>query len=165
MNTTTGQPIRPSLITRTMVRAQPGTLFAVGDNMQRRGHGGQAAAMRGEPNAIGIPTKWAPRTGPDAFFQDSDWNRTEVRAAINSAFCKLAAALLAGRTVAVPADGLGTGRAELHARAPQIAAAIAARLARLEALATSNTARQPAATTIQSRYRQPQYITPEREYR
>jgi len=44
-------------ITRQMLRAEPGTLWVFGDNLQRKGLGGQAKEMRGEPNAIGIPTK------------------------------------------------------------------------------------------------------------
>ncbi|KKL05458.1 hypothetical protein LCGC14_2605850, partial [marine sediment metagenome] len=47
-------------ITRQMLRDEPDTLFVFGDNMQRRGLGGQAFAMRGEPNAVGIPTKIFP---------------------------------------------------------------------------------------------------------
>ena len=135
--------IRPGRITRTMLREQPGALFAFGDNMQRQGFGGQAAAMRGEPNAVGIPTKWRPHTGPDAFFRDADWDRPEVRGAINAAFSQLAAAIRAGHTVAIPADGLGTGRAELATRAPRIAAAIALRIARLEALTETGSTDSP----------------------
>ncbi|MBN9560441.1 MAG: hypothetical protein J0H14_06880 [Alphaproteobacteria bacterium] len=123
-----------------MLRAHPDTLFVFGDNMQRRGYGGQAAAMRGEPNAVGIPTKWAPSTAPAAFFADSDWDRPDVRDAIDSAFILLADALRAGRSVAIPADGLGTGRAELATHASRIAAAIAARIARLEAIAAASPA-------------------------
>ena len=130
--------IRPRRIIRAMLRGQPETLFAFGDNMQRCGLGGQAREMRGEPNAVGVPTKWAPHIGPDAFFRDSDWDRQEVREAIDAAFLQLAAAIKAGRTVAIPADGLGTGRAELASRAPRIAAAIAARITRLEAIAASS---------------------------
>ena len=137
MTASPGSLVRLAYVTRAMLRARPHTLFVFGDNMQRRGYGGQAAAMRGEPNAVGIPTKWAPSTAPAAFFADSDWDRREVRDAIDSAFIRLADALRAGRSVAIPADGLGTGRAELATRAPRIAAAIAARIARLEAIAAS----------------------------
>ena len=55
-------------ITRADLRANPDTLYVFGDNMRRRGMGGQAAEMRGEPNAVGIPTKWRPsRTEWDFF--------------------------------------------------------------------------------------------------
>ena len=56
-----------------MVRRQWGTtVFVFGDNMERCGFGGQAAAMRGEPNAVGVPTKWAPGSAPADFFCDDD---------------------------------------------------------------------------------------------
>ncbi len=45
--------------TRAYIRAHPDWLFVFGDNMMRRGFGGQAAEARGEPNAIGIATKRA----------------------------------------------------------------------------------------------------------
>ncbi len=41
------------------------------DSVQRHGLAGQAKEMRGEPNAIGVATKWAPSTNPKAFFDDS----------------------------------------------------------------------------------------------
>lgn len=44
-------------ISRAYVRANRDKLFLFGDNLERRGFGGQAAAMRAEPNAVGIPTK------------------------------------------------------------------------------------------------------------
>jgi nucleoid DNA-binding protein len=126
--------LRPTYITRAMLRAQPEVLFAFGDNMQRAGLGGQARAMRGEPNAVGVPTKWAPHRGPTAYFTDADWSRDEVRAAIDAAFDQLAAALRRGGRIAFPADGLGTGRAELANRAPRIARHITDRIAALEVL-------------------------------
>jgi hypothetical protein len=52
-----GKVIRLKHITREMVRADPSTVFVFGDNMARNGLAGQAKEMRGEPNAIGVPTK------------------------------------------------------------------------------------------------------------
>jgi hypothetical protein len=114
-----------------MVRAEPQTLFCFGDNMQRRGMGGQAAAMRGAANAIGVPTKWAPAHHPDAYFTDDDWRDADVRQAIAGAFDQIEAALVAGRDVVIPAAGLGTGLAELPRRAPRIFAYIEGRIAAL----------------------------------
>jgi hypothetical protein len=45
--------VRP---TRATARRYTDALFAFGDNLARTGRGGQAAALRGEPNAVGIPT-------------------------------------------------------------------------------------------------------------
>jgi hypothetical protein len=48
-------------ITRKDLRENPDKRYVFGDNVERRGYGGQAKEMRGEPNAIGVVTKWAPR--------------------------------------------------------------------------------------------------------
>lgn len=117
---TRGRLIRQTLITREQVRAKRSTLFVFGDNMARQGYGGQAAAMRGEPNAIGVPTKHAPARHPRAYFTDADWQDDRVRDAIASALDRIEAALAEGRDVVIPADGLGTGLADLPRRAPRI---------------------------------------------
>jgi hypothetical protein len=45
---------------RADIRAYPGVLVTFGDNLERLGLAGQAGAARGEPNAVGIPTKHGP---------------------------------------------------------------------------------------------------------
>ncbi len=106
-------------ITRQMLRDEPNTLFVFGDNMQRRGFGGQAAAMRGEPNAVGIPTKKSPSMRPEAFFSNHDFTAwaTESQLDINRL-------RNFGGTIVWPKAGIGTGRAQLAKRAPRIMAAI-----------------------------------------
>ncbi len=52
--------IRQRIITRAEVRANPDRYYVFGDNMTGTGYGGQAAQMRGEVNAVGVPTKWRP---------------------------------------------------------------------------------------------------------
>src|SRR4051812_43078883 len=94
-------------ITRAVVRANRETLYVFGDNMQRRGLGGQAKAMRGEPNAIGVPVKWAPKRTEDAYFTDDDF--AKVHEAIRAAFTDIRAWLDSGRDVVIPAEGLGSG--------------------------------------------------------
>lgn len=47
-------------ITRDMLRKEPEARFVFGDNAYRKGFGGQAKEMRGEPNALGVATKWYP---------------------------------------------------------------------------------------------------------
>jgi hypothetical protein len=110
-----GKVIRSSHITREMVRADRNTIFVFGDNMVRRGLGGQAQEMRGEPNTIGVPTKWTPHREMRAYFTDKDFPR--VMDDIQAAFDLMAEALHAGRNVVIPADGLGTGLADLTRRA------------------------------------------------
>lgn len=118
-------------ITREQVRAgYPGTLFVFGDNIACRGYGGQAREMRGKPNAVGIPTKWAPSNEARAFFSDADYDAVEL--AIRAAVARLREHLADGGTVVVPARGIGTGLADLPRHAPRIAALIDQLLKELE---------------------------------
>lgn len=113
-------------ITRQMLRAHLEARFVFGDNSERVGLGGQAGAMRGEPNAIGIATKWRPGMADRDFFVD--WNpacRTIMIADIG----KVRLALAEGRTVYVPRDGLGTGLSQLPTRAPGLYALLWAEFA------------------------------------
>lgn len=105
-------------ITRDMLRAAPDTLFVFGDNMIARGLGGQAKEMRGEPNAVGIPTKMLPGMGYADFFRDEDFERAKPK--IDAAFVRLFAHAAGGGKIVWPADGVGTGLAELPKRAPKI---------------------------------------------
>lgn len=115
--------------TRDMARAAPNVLFVFGDNMRREGYGGQARELRGEPNAVGIPTKWKPRRVPDAYFTDKDLST--VKEAIDVAFDRLERHLREGGDVVWPVDGVGSGLAMLPERAPAIDRYIQGRLARL----------------------------------
>lgn len=127
-----GQVLRVKEITREQVRSTPNTMFVFGDNMARQGMGGQAAAMRGEPNSIGVPTKWRPSNGPDSFFKDEDWLNTSVRVAVIGAFSIMETHLIKGQNVVIPIDGLGTGLADLPRKAPIIFHYIQRRLSDLE---------------------------------
>lgn len=100
-------------ITRKQLREEPEKLFVFGDNLVRRGYGGQAKEMRGEPNAIGIPTKKLPLMTPNAFFTDSDFiillkhiKEDEERLRNFKG------------TIVWPYYGIGTGRALLKTKAP-----------------------------------------------
>jgi len=104
-------------ITRDMVRAEPDARFVFGDNTRRMGLGGQAGAMRGEPNAIGVATKRAPGGMSMDYFEAG--NSADL-AVIDADIDRVVAALLEGRTVYVPRDGLGTGLSELPTRAPEL---------------------------------------------
>lgn len=104
--------------TRADLRANPTWLYAFGDNMLEKGLGGQAKAARGEPNAVGIPTKWSPSLDAEAFFSDKDYPL--IQPFILTAFARLWQHLSEGGTVVWPKDGVGSGLAELEARAPRI---------------------------------------------
>ncbi len=103
-------------ISRDEVQAFPQKRFVFGDNLQRVGLGGQARAMRGELNAIGVATKRTPSMFEGAFFKD----RPEEIYAVCLDLKKIDDALREGRTIVVPSDGLGTGLAELPQRSPMI---------------------------------------------
>jgi len=123
-------------IERSDLQANPTRIYVFGDNMQRAGYGGQAKAMRDEPNAIGVPTKWSPSMSPKAFFAEADWRSSDVRTAIIEAFRSIREAMASGLDIVIPADGLGTGLAELPTRAPVIHAFIEQQMKQLEYLAS-----------------------------
>ena len=109
---------RMQFITREYVRENRDKLFLFGDNLERRGCGGQATAMRGEPNAVGIPTKKSPSYRDDAFFSDEEFEQN--KASIDAAFAEIMNAVTDSiRVIVIPSDGLGTGRAQLDRRAPR----------------------------------------------
>ena len=110
-------------ITREMVQAEPDTIFLFGDNLLGKGFGGQAKEMRGEPNAIGIPTKRAPSMQSNAFFSDATY--ADNVKAIDAAFAKIPP----NTKIVVPAAGLGTGLAQLDTRAPKTFAYLQSKLA------------------------------------
>ncbi len=102
-------------IVRADLKANHAALYVFGDNVQRIGLGGQAREMRGEPNAVGIPTK----RSPHVYFRDDDYD--EAVASMQTAFNRLANhLLLAGGVIVFPALGIGTGLANLPSQAPKI---------------------------------------------
>ena len=109
--------IKMKWITRSFVREHRDHIFLFGDNLTRRGFGGQAAQMRSEPNAIGIPTKKLPSNDEEAFFTDAEFEQN--KAAIDRAFDRIAPmSSTLEQVIVIPSDGLGTARAQLENRAP-----------------------------------------------
>ena len=103
-------------IVRSDLRNNPDWRFVFGDNVMRTGLGGQAREMRGEPNAIGVVTKWAPNMQPGSFFD----NTLACRELVEQDLRLVQQALDAGRTVVVPTDGIGTGLSRLPKVAPNL---------------------------------------------
>ena len=91
-------------ITKDIMRRRSRDLFVFGDNLERWGRGGQAAVMRDEPNAVGIPTK----RSPTEYLRDDDY--AEWLEAIIPSFYTL---LHHEGTIVWPKNGIGTGRAKL----------------------------------------------------
>tara|TARA_Y100000034_G_scaffold34222_1_gene41914 strand:- start:81 stop:461 length:381 start_codon:yes stop_codon:yes gene_type:complete len=98
-------------ITRQNLRDNPDTLYVFGDNFIRSGMGGQAKEMRGEPNAIGLPTKKAPTYRTEDFLTDKDLLAVMSKSSDNIAI--LVDHLQKREIVVWPEDGIGTGRARL----------------------------------------------------
>lgn len=102
---------------RSVLKGNPSEYFVFGDNFEEKGFGGQAKEARGEPNALGIRTKWKPTMDDDAFFDD---NTMDCWAIIKADFQEIEALLSHGHTVWFPKAGVGTGLSELKTRAPAI---------------------------------------------
>lgn len=105
-------------ITRQDLKNNPDTLYVFGDNIVEKGFGGQAKEMRGEPNAIGIPTKMHPGNYPDDFFSNKDYMLALPIIADKAEI--LYEHLNKGKDVVWPEDGIGTGLADLRNKAPAI---------------------------------------------
>lgn len=110
-------------ISRTDLIANPDCLYVFGDNTKRIGLGGQAAAMRGELNAHGIATLWA----PGVFFSDHEYD--EAKAIIDADLADLVRKTAPSgigteeyRTLVFPTDGIGTGLAAMNVYCPRIRA-------------------------------------------
>jgi hypothetical protein len=112
-------------ITRDDVRSEKDKIFLFGDNLNGRGYGGQAKEMRGEENAIGIPTKKAPSNNPNSFFTDKEF-AANIKA-IDEAFGKIPP----DKSIVIPKAGLGTGLARLEEKAPQTFAYLNEKLAEI----------------------------------
>ena len=102
-------------ITRQMLRNEPDTLFVFGDNLARVGLGGQAREMRGEPNAVGIPTKRYPSNNQDSFFRDEQFDIWVFETGPD-----ILRLLLHEDLIVWPEAGIGTGRARLETSSPRI---------------------------------------------
>lgn len=103
--------------TADQVAADATHYWIFGDNCQGWGHGGQAC-IRGLPNAFGIPTKKSPAMDDSAFFTDEEFLDNLIR--IVAAFQRIPT----DRPWYISSAGLGSGLAQLPARAPRTHAAL-----------------------------------------
>ena len=112
-------------IYRADLKANPNVLYVFGDNSERWGLGGQAKEMRGEPNAVGVATLWA----PGRFFSDD--RAADQNAIIDADMAPLFDALRHGDLVVFPLDGVGTGLADLARQSPATFQHLTARIEEL----------------------------------
>lgn len=110
--------IQTEYYTREQVEKETDKIFVFGDNEERRGTGGQAKACRGLPNTIGVRTKAKASHDEDAYWHDD--MIIDKLPLVQADFRDIHTALLAGKTVVFPVDGLGTGLAKLSENAPFI---------------------------------------------
>lgn len=110
-------------------------LYVFGDNLIRKGMGGQAAHMRGEPNAVGVATKRTPGMHETDFFADDPVAVDAQTRVIDEDMKPLFEHLVRGGIVVWPSDGIGTGLSELPTRAPATYAYIEQKLIALQRVA------------------------------
>lgn len=103
------------IIRREDLRRNPDVLYVFGDNMMRKGMGGQAGAMRGEPNAVGVVTK----TSPSQCFSPMTADVLAQKRQIDRDMSPLYAHVNKGGVVVWPSDGIGTGLADLENKSPE----------------------------------------------
>lgn len=105
-------------IKRKHLRANPDVLFVFGDNYLRKGTKGQAANMRGEPNAVGVATKWEPSYREEAYFNDDQYDK--IIKILEDDLLPVMKHLDKGKIVVWPMDSIGTGLSALPDRAPRV---------------------------------------------
>ena len=93
-------------------------VFLFGDNIEDAASGyvptKTQAVIRGQENAIGIPTKKNRGYSPSSYFTDADFD--EFKAGVDKAITE---AKESGKTIVLPENGIGTGAAQLKQRAPR----------------------------------------------
>ncbi|WP_037500648.1 hypothetical protein [Sphingomonas jaspsi] len=104
-----------------LCRGNPLHVFLFGDNLMRRGFGGQAI-IRCEPNAFGVPTKREPDNRLESFFEDG--NARDQQALVTAIL--MVKAMARTMDVVVPVlpgtdePSLGCGLANLPNNAPNL---------------------------------------------
>lgn len=105
---------------RQQVASQTDKVFLFGDNTNDRTvtkyiPSSTQAVIRGLPNAIGIDTKKDRGTSVNSYLTDSDFNWFK-----NHVDNQIQLAKNSGKTIVIPADGIGTGKAMLKEKAPKL---------------------------------------------
>jgi len=116
----TTRVMRQSRIYRADLKANPSALYIFSDERQRVGMSGQAGEMRGELNAVGVATKYAPGDSESDFYNDTHMHAHRRQVVIDLTRVYERLSLWDTGQIVVPADGIGTGLAELTTRAPEL---------------------------------------------
>jgi hypothetical protein len=115
------------MVYREDARRNPEVLYVFGDNVTRKGMGGQAAQLRYEPNAVGVATKHSPYT----YFGEDAADIAAQKRIIDQDMKRLFDHVINGGVVIWPSRGIGTNRADLHNVAPTTARYLEKKLAAL----------------------------------
>lgn len=119
---------------REDARRNPEVLYVFGDNVHRRGMGGQAGALRGEPNAVGVATKYNPADGEGDYFGDEPVQIDVQKRILDEDMKPLFEQLIAGGVVVWPSDGIGTGLSRMPEFAPTTFEYLESKLAALQSV-------------------------------
>ena len=106
------------IVTRDKLKENLDVLYLFGDNSIRKGLGGQAKEMRGEPNSLGIVTKKFPSNEKGSFYSNEDfyfWLEL-----FSGDMKNLAEKVNSGKYKAIVIPPIGIGLADLPNRAPKI---------------------------------------------
>lgn len=117
---------------REDARRNPNVLYVFGDNTRRVGMGGQAGALRGEKNSVGVATKYFPGVDDDDFFGEGPSEIEAQKRILDNDMKPLFAHLVEGGVVVWPTDGIGTGLSMMPERAPTTFAYLEEKLASLQ---------------------------------
>ena len=119
IDTTSNVEIWKGFWTRKDVENNPDKVFLFGDNFEdaRTGYvpSSTQAVIRGLPNTIGISTKNDRGTKGSSYLTDADFNTFKQH--VDEQIQK---AKESGKTIIIPEDGIGTGKAQLKERAPKL---------------------------------------------
>ena len=110
------------------------TVYIFGDNTDDRINTkyvpkSTQAVIRGLPNTLGIDTKKNRGTDENAYFSDNDLARYEKY--LNKVFERIDRFIKEGKTIVLPKDGIGTGKALLQVKAPALYNLLAEKLNKL----------------------------------
>jgi len=94
----------------------PAFLFVFGDNDIQRGTKGQAT-IRYCKNSVGIPTKKFPNNKVGSYYTDKEYKLNQKK--IDSALINIMLKSKEYKATVFPENGLGTGLAKLHIKAPK----------------------------------------------
>lgn len=107
------QILTTPFLSPSLCRQHQDRIFVFGDNLCRKGTGGQAV-IRYEQNSFGVATKRFPARVECAYFSDRE---DEIEAMVND--LRKLWTLAQTHSIVFPSAGLGTGLAKLPEKAPR----------------------------------------------